>query len=164
MTPADAPDDKAPDNDVPADDDRLIAFYNAELIALSSEAMLPKDIENPQLSARAYSPICGSEITVALDAEAGRVTRFGYDVEACALTKAVVAVMNRAIIGKTRGEIAAAGRDLEQMLGGAPVLPSGDWAALKILEPVKDYKARHNSILLPFEAVEKAFAGGEKKP
>ena len=44
----------------------------------------------------------------------------------------------------------------------APWRPAGDWAALRILEPVKDYKARHNSILLPFEAVEKAFKNKQK--
>jgi len=158
----------ASDNMPPAetidDDDRLIAFYNAELIALSSQAMMPKDIENPETSADAVSPICGSEITVGLITENGRVTQFGYEVEACALTRAVVAVMNKAIIGKSRTEIAAAGHELEQMLEGAGVLPQGDWAALKILEPVKDYKARHNSILLPFEAVDKAFAALVKKP
>ena len=31
-------------------------------------------------------------------------------------------------------------------------------ARLSVLAPMRDYKARHNSILLPFEAVEKAFS------
>jgi len=146
------------------DDDRLIAFYNAELIALSAEAMMPKNLASPELTAKAVSPICGSEVTVELTADGEIVTAFGYKVEACALTRSVVAVMHKAIIGKSRTEVAAAGAVLEEMLAGKPVLPTGDWARLKILEPVKDYKARHNSILLPFEAVEKAFRsrGGDK--
>jgi len=108
------------------------------------------------LKARAVSPICGSEVEIFLTVQGETVTGFGFEVEACALTKAVVAVMAKAIIGKTRTDVVKAGKAMEGMLAGGP-LPPGDWALLRILEPVKDYKARHNSILLPFEAVEKAF-------
>lgn len=139
------------------DDDKLFSFYNQELLSLSSAADLPRRLESPHLTAHASSPICGSEIDVDLKIEEERVAAFGYEVEACALTRAVVAVMASAIIGKTREEIAAAGRELSDMLDGLPVSPRNDWARLRILEPVRDYKARHNSILLPFEAVEKAF-------
>lgn len=141
-----------------SDDDRLFSFYNQQLLDLSAGAAEPARLDAPQLSAHAVSPICGSEIDVdlALDGD-GRVTGFGFAVEACALTRAVVSVMRRAIIGKTRAEIAAAGAELQAMLDGLPGVPSGDWAALEILAPVRDYKARHNAILLPFEAVKKAF-------
>lgn len=141
------------------DDDSLVAVYNEELIALSGEAMLPKPLEKFDISAKSVSPICGSEVEVQLSLDGGRVKAFGFGVEACALTKSVVAVMAKAIIGKTRADVARAGAELEDMLDGKPVIPSGDWSRLAILEPVKDYKARHNSILLPFEAVEKAFQG-----
>lgn len=141
-----------------ADDDRLFAFYNQELIALASQVDAPHRLQFPSMSAHAVSPICGSEIDIdILVDDAGLITAIGYEVEACALTKSVVAVLRQAAIGKTRAEVAAAGKDLESMLSGESVRPSGDWARLAILEPVKDYKARHNSILLPFEAVERAF-------
>lgn len=139
-------------------DDSLIAVYNKKLIALAGQVMLPAPLENPDRGARAVSPVCGSEVEVSLTVNpAGVIEAFGYEVEACALTKAVVAVMKNAIIGKKREDVARAGEELADMLAGNPVLPSGDWAELSVLEPVKDYKARHNSILLPFEAVEKAF-------
>lgn len=139
------------------DDDSLVAVYNEELIALSGEAVLPKLLDSFDISAKSVSPICGSEVEVQLKLDGDRIKAFGFEVEACALTKSVVAVMAKAIIGKTRADVARAGQELEAMLGGKLVLPSGDWEKLRILEPVKDYKARHNSILLPFEAVEKAF-------
>jgi NifU-like protein involved in Fe-S cluster formation len=139
------------------DDDRLTSFYNQELIALSGAAATPEPLAHPDASARAVSPICGSEIEVGLKLEGDRITGFGFAVEACALTRAVVAVMKEAILGKTRADVARAGAELAAMLEGQLVLPSGDWSRLVILEPVKDYRARHNSILLPFEAVEKAF-------
>jgi NifU-like protein involved in Fe-S cluster formation len=44
--------------------------------------------------------------------------------------------------------------------GGEP--PSGKWEELRVLEPVRDFKARHASTLLTFDAVvgavEKALA------
>lgn len=139
------------------DDDSLLSVYNAELISLSGQAAVPKPLDKYDASAKSVSPICGSEITVQMTLDGERIKSFGFEVEACALTKSVVAVMAKAIIGKTRADVARAGNELEAMLDGQPVFPSGDWDKLRILEPVKDFKARHNSILLPFEAVEKAF-------
>lgn len=139
-------------------DDALTAVYNRALIDLSSRAAAPKRLADPHLTAHAVSPICGSEVTVDLALEGDRIAAFGFDVEACALTKAVVAVMAGAVIGKTRAEVAAAGAEMAAMLSGKDIIPAGDWADLKLLAPVKDYTARHNSILLPFEAVEKAFS------
>jgi NifU-like protein involved in Fe-S cluster formation len=138
-------------------DDSAVAFYNEELIKLSGQAALPKPLPNFDREAKAVSPICGSEVTVQLKLDGEIITGFGFEVEACALTRSVVAVMAKAIIGKTRHDVAMAGEDLEEMLDGKPVIPTGDWEKLIILAPVKDYKARHNAILLPFEAVEKAF-------
>lgn len=140
------------------DDDSLLRLYNQELIALSGQTLPPHHLENPDATARAVSPICGSEVTVEIKIQNGKVVDFGYAVDACALTRAVVAVMKKAIIGKGKDDIAAAGQSLRKMLAGEGPAPAGDWEDLKILTPVIDYKARHNAIMLPFEAVNKAFA------
>lgn len=138
-------------------DEFLERVYSQELIFLSEQAGNAGRLPAFDASARVVSPVCGSDVAVELTLRDGRVTGFGYAVEACALTKTVIAVMKKSILGKTRGEVKAAGEDVAAMLaGGGP--PSGDWAALKILAPVAAYPARHDSILLPFEAVEKAFA------
>lgn len=145
------------------EDDRLFALYNERLIALASQAAMPERIENPDARARAISPICGSEVEIDLQIKNNKISNFGFDVAACALTKSVVGVMRSAIIGKSRAEVKTAGEELAAMLEGKGTYPSGNWAALSVLEPVKDYKARHNSILLPFEAVEKAFEKFEER-
>jgi NifU-like protein involved in Fe-S cluster formation len=44
---------------------------------------------------------------------------------------------------------------------GAP--PEGKWAEIKFLEPVRDYKARHASTLLTFDAVVDAIGQIEAK-
>lgn len=141
-----------------SDDDALLRLYNQELIAISSRVAAPRVLAQADAAARAVSPICGSEVAVELALDGDRVRDFGYNVEACALTRAVVAIMAGAIRGKTRAEVARAGDALRAMLKEGAPPPAGDWQDLRILAPVADYTARHNAILLPFEAVEKAFA------
>lgn len=140
------------------DDDTLLMLYNRELMALSSQVAEPRCLAAPHVKATAVSAVCGSEVTVELCLKGGTVEDFGYAVEACTLTKAVVAVMARAARGKDRAEIAEAGKALQAMMAGTAPPPSGDWVELKILTPVIGYKSRHDTIMLPFEAVEKAFA------
>ena len=43
--------------------------------------------------------------------------------------------------------------EMYAMLKEGGEAPNGRWADLKILEPVKDFKARHASTLLTFDAV-----------
>ena len=140
--------------------DQDIALYNRQLIALSSipdEARLQK----PMHHARAYSPICGSTVEIDLDSKDGRVTAFGYAVEACALTKTVLSVMQKAIIGQSASDIEKVAKEMQKMLSGeAPnFLPA--WSELEILAPIKDHVARHNAVMLPFESVEKALKNKE---
>ncbi|MBU6475772.1 MAG: iron-sulfur cluster assembly scaffold protein, partial [Alphaproteobacteria bacterium] len=59
---------------------------------------------------------------------------------------------------KSRADIARAAADLRAMMEAGAPAPAGDWAGLKILEPVIGYKSRHDTVLLPFAAVEMAFA------
>lgn len=143
------------------DDDQLFALYNRDLMALSSQVVAPRSLAAPDAKATAVSVICGSEVTIELALKDGRVADVGYNIDACTLTKAVVAIMTRAMIGKSRKEIAAAAAALQAMMDGAGPAPEGAWTDLKILAPVADYKARHDTVMLPFEAVEKAFAGAK---
>ena len=45
---------------------------------------------------------------------------------------------------------------MRQMLKQGGPAPGGRWADLAVLEPVKDYKARHASTMLTFDAVVQA--------
>lgn len=148
----------------PADNiDDTVAFYNRTLLDLAAQAGDEQLLDNATHRATARSPICGSVIDVALALdETNRVTAFGYKLEACALTKSVVAVMKTAIIGATHADIkqahAALGLLLEGDSEGAVALwPDARWAQMMILAPLKDHRVRHNAMQLPFEAAEKAF-------
>jgi NifU-like protein involved in Fe-S cluster formation len=78
---------------------------------------------------------------------------FAHDVKACALGQASSSIMARHVIGATPDELRQLRETVRKMLkeNGAP--PSGKWNDIAVLEPVRDYKARHASTLLTFDAV-----------
>jgi NifU-like protein involved in Fe-S cluster formation len=67
------------------------------------------------------------------------------------------------VIGARAPELRALRESVRRMLkeNGAP--PGGKWADIAVLEPVRDYKARHASTLLTFDAVVDAISQIEAK-
>jgi NifU-like protein involved in Fe-S cluster formation len=71
--------------------------------------------------------------------------------------------MARHVVGSTAQELREVGAAMRRMLKESGPAPDGRWADLAILEPVRDFKARHASTLLTFDAVEDAIAQIEAK-
>ena len=133
-------------------DDDLIKLYSQRILALAAEIPLAERLPAPQVTARRRSPLCGSTVTVDLAIEDGRIAAFGQDVKACALGQASASVLARSAIGRSRDEIAAGREALVAMLkaGGPP--PGPPFEALEALKPARDYRNRHASILLAWDA------------
>jgi NifU-like protein involved in Fe-S cluster formation len=127
--------------------------YNMRILDFAGNIPRLGRLDDPHATATAHSKLCGSTVTVDLKLEDGVVSDFAHDVKACALGQASSSIMARNIIGATPEELRAVRNQMLAMLkenGGAP---SGRFADLKFLEPVRDYKARHNSTMLTFDAV-----------
>ncbi|HEX8664051.1 MAG TPA: iron-sulfur cluster assembly scaffold protein [Beijerinckiaceae bacterium] len=135
----------------------LNEIYNKRILELAADIPRLGRLPDPDASATAHSKLCGSTVTVDLKAEGGVVTDFAHEVKACALGQASSSIMARNVVGATADELRAIREDVRRMLkeNGAP--PQGKWAELRVLEPVRDFKARHASTLLTFDAVVKAF-------
>jgi NifU-like protein involved in Fe-S cluster formation len=130
--------------------------YNAKILDLAGNIPRLGRLDAPDASATAHSKLCGSTVTVDLKMADGAVTDFAHDVKACALGQASSSIMARHVIGATPDELRTLRETVRRMLkeNGAP--PTGKWADIAVLEPVRDYKARHASTLLTFDAVVKA--------
>ncbi len=141
----------------------LSALYNAKIMELAAEIGPARKLEHAQGHATAHSKLCGSTVSVELDLADGKVAAYGQTVKACLLGQASASVMARNIVGTPAAELREVGARMRAMLkqGGPP--PQGRWADLAVLEPVKDYKARHASTLLVFDAVEQALSEAEAK-
>ena len=128
-------------------------IYNRRILELAAGIPRIGRLEHPDASATAHSKLCGSTVTVDLKLEDGHVSDFAHDVKACALGQASSSIMASHIVVSTPDELRALRETMRAMLkeGGAP--PNGRWADLEVLEPVRDYKARHASTLLTFDAV-----------
>ena len=131
-------------------------IYSQRILELAANMPRAERLPHPDATATAHSKLCGSRVTVDLSMEGDVVTDYGQSVKACLLGQTSAAVMGREIVGSTATELRAVGVAMRNMLkaGGPP--PNGRWADLAVLEPVRDYKARHASTLLVFDAVEDA--------
>jgi NifU-like protein involved in Fe-S cluster formation len=78
-------------------------------------------------------------------------------VKACALGQASAAIMARHVIGATRDELVELRDGVRRMLKEGASPPKGRFDEVRFLEPVRDFKARHASTLLVFEATVEAF-------
>ncbi len=143
---------------------QLSEIYNNRILELAANIAGAKRLADADATATAHSKLCGSTVTVDLKMDGDRVAAFGQTVKACLLGQAAAAVMGRNIVGTGAEELRTVGESMRKMLkqGGPP--PDGRWADLAVLEPVKDYKARHASTLLVFDAVERALAAAAAKP
>jgi NifU-like protein involved in Fe-S cluster formation len=137
--------------------------YNAKILAFAGNIARIGRLEFPDASARAHSKLCGSTVTVDINMRDGVVTDFAHDVKACALGQASSSIMAANVVGATADELRAVRETMRKMLkeNGAP--PQGRFADLKYLEPVRDYKARHASTMLTFDAVADAIGQIERK-
>jgi NifU-like protein involved in Fe-S cluster formation len=130
----------------------LIKLYSARILALAADMPRTARLENPTVTAKKRAPLCGSTVTVDVAVADGVITDYGQDVKACALGQAAAAVVGANIVGLTVDQVQD-GRDaMFAMLksdGPVPAAPFGD---LEVLQPAKDYKNRHASIMLAFDA------------
>jgi NifU-like protein involved in Fe-S cluster formation len=133
-------------------------IYNPRILELAANIPYGNRLEHPQASATAHSKLCGSTVSVDLTMDGDLVTEYGQTVKACLLGQAASSIMARNIIGSSAEELLEVGAKMRKMLkeDGAP--PNGKWKDLEVLEPVRDFKARHASTLLVFDAVEEAIA------
>jgi NifU-like protein involved in Fe-S cluster formation len=132
--------------------------YNKRILELAANIPRIGRLDTPHATAVAHSKLCGSKITVDLMMDGDVVTNFAHDVKACALGQASASIMARNVVGSTADELRAVRETARRLLkenGNAPV---GKWADLAVLLPVRDYKARHASTLLTFDAVVDAIA------
>jgi NifU-like protein involved in Fe-S cluster formation len=138
-------------------------IYNKRIIELAGNIPRLGRLSEPDASATAHSKLCGSTVKVDLKMDGPIVTDFAHDVKACALGQASSSIMASHVVGSNAAELRDLRETVRKMLkeNGAP--PQGKWADIALLEPVRDYKARHASTLLTFDAVVDAIGQVEAK-
>ncbi len=107
--------------------------------------------ESLPLKGDARSRRCGSTLALGLATDGkGRITGLGLRTHACAIGQAAAYAFAGAAKGKDRSEIASARAALADWLSGTGAMP--DWPGIALVEPALDYPARHDAILLAWDA------------
>jgi len=127
--------------------------YNAKILDLAANIPHLGRLAAPDASATAHSKLCGSTVTVDLKMDGPVVSDFAHEVKACALGQASSSIMARHVIGARAAELRELRETVRKMLKENGPAPTGKWADIAMLEPVRDYKARHASTMLTFDAV-----------
>jgi SUF system NifU family Fe-S assembly protein len=127
--------------------------YNRRIIELAGNIPRVGRLSDAHATATAHSRLCGSTVTVDLKMDGDRVTDFAHDVKACALGQASSSLMARHVIGAQAQELRELRETVRRMLKENGDPPGGKWSDIAVLEPVRDFKARHASTLLTFDAV-----------
>jgi NifU-like protein involved in Fe-S cluster formation len=142
---------------------QLSEIYNQRILELSANIPRTERLTDADATATAHSKLCGSTVSVDIKVSGDRVSAFGQTVKACLLGQAAASIMARNIVGSDANELREVGAAMRRMLKADGPPPGGRWADLAVLEPVRDYKARHASTLLVFDAVETALAAVESR-
>ena len=134
----------------------LSDLYSQKILDLAGNAVQPSRLAQPDASARKVSRVCGSVIEVDVMVRDGVIVEYGHDVSACALGQTSAAVVAREIVGTPVDEFRGVSAQMFAMLKEGGAAPGGKWSDLAYLEPVREYRARHMSTLLVFDAVVEA--------
>jgi len=132
--------------------------YNTKILELAGNIARSQRLTAPTATATAQSKLCGSTIAVDVVVENGVIVDYGQTVKACLLGQAAASLVGREIAGTPLEEFHRVAATMRAMLKDNGPAPEGKWAGLAVLAPVRDYKSRHASTLLVFDAVEKALA------
>ncbi|HUI19887.1 MAG TPA: iron-sulfur cluster assembly scaffold protein [Methylocella sp.] len=127
-------------------------LYNHRILELAGNIPRQGRLAAPHATAKAHSKLCGSTVIVDLAMADGQVVDFAHDVKACALGQAAASIMAQHVIGASGAELRALRDQVRAMLKENGPPPTGKWSDIAILEPVRDFKARHASTLLTFDA------------
>ena len=130
----------------------LMKLYSQRILALAADIPHIGRLDTPEGSAMKRSPLCGSTVTVDVVMDGDKVGDFAQEVKACALGQSSASVLGAQVIGLTRAQIADGRAGLEAMLKSGADAPGEPFDELETLRPAKDYKNRHASILLAWDA------------
>jgi NifU-like protein involved in Fe-S cluster formation len=132
----------------------LTDLYSDKILEIAGNQPRPGRLSDADATARRVSRVCGSTIEVDIRVRDGVITGYGHDIQACALGQTSAAIVATNVVGTPVSEFRRVRDEMTAMLktDGAP--PTGErWGDLKYLEPVREYRPRHTSTLLVFDAV-----------
>lgn len=137
-------------------DTELTALYQSDLRDWAAQVRKDTRLVPAGVSITRNSRTCGSSVTLDIRRDEDRILELGWRTRACTLGMASTAIVVRNASGRSFAEIAQAADTLRRLLRGDDVSFSRQWEDLAKFTAARNFPARHNSIMLPFEALAEA--------
>ncbi|ATP12293.1 iron-sulfur cluster assembly scaffold protein [Bartonella henselae] len=128
-------------------------IYSDKILEYAANISKIGRLNKPDATSKKHARLCGSTITVDLKIENDIVTDFAHEVRACVLGQAAASLLAYHIIGQTTQNLKMLREIIYHMLTEDGPPPPAPFEAFSCLQPIKNYKARHTSTLLIFDAV-----------
>lgn len=138
-------------------------IYSKKILEFAAEIDRIGSLDDAHGISEKSSKLCGSKVKVYIKLEGDDVADFRHEVRACALGQTSSSIMSRNVVGASIAEIKQARADMLYMLNGSGEGPTGRFENMRYLLPVKDYKARHGSVMLTFDATVEAIDNALKE-
>lgn len=135
-------------------------LYAKELLRWAADVSSAGSLSGDKISATVNNAMCGDRITLDFAVDpTHEIYECRHDTRACVLTQASAAILAAHALGETGESLIRLKEKIAKMLKEGAEVPTGKWSVFAIFAPVREHKSRHTCVLLPFEAVEKAFSG-----
>lgn len=134
-------------------DNDLIKLYSKQILALASTIPHLGELDAPQGSAKVRSPLCGSTVSTGVKLDNGAISEFAQSVKACALGQASASLLGKVALSQSPETVQRGRDELAAMLKEGGPVPAAPFDGFEVLQPAQDFKNRHASILLPFDAL-----------
>ncbi|EJF75046.1 hypothetical protein MEC_00522 [Bartonella alsatica IBS 382] len=128
-------------------------IYSDKILKYAAHISRIGQLHNPDATSKKRAHLCGSIVTVDLKVKNDIITDFAHEVHACVLGQASASLLASHIIGQTTQNIKILHKIVYDMLTKDGPPPQAPFEAFSCLQPIKDYKTRHASTMLPFDAI-----------
>lgn len=136
----------------------MMKLYSQQILALAADMPRTQRLTSPTGMAKKRAPLCGSTVTVDVVVADDVIIDYAQDVKACALGQAAAAIVGKVVVGLSPAQVQIGRDQMAAMLKDGGPVPLSPFEALGVLEPAHEYKNRHASILLAFDATLDAIA------
>jgi nitrogen fixation NifU-like protein len=135
------------------------AIYQRELLRLAADATGAGRLDKPDVTIVHDNPLCGDRCTVDIRfTPDGKIAELRHDVRACILVQASASILGDKAVGANARELEQLEAAVRAMLKDQAAPPAAPFDAYETFKPAAQHKNRHTCVLLPIEAVVKAFA------
>ncbi len=137
-------------------------LYQDAIMTHARKPLHAGKLADADVRATVDNPLCGDRVTVELKLHDHTVDAVGHVVRGCALCQASASMLSEAAIGGSIEAVLAARDAVRAMLRDGASPPDGSWAPFAAFVPARSAPSRHECVLLPFTAFERAAADATK--